>query len=181
MAIIIIKHKYLQCTKCKCCTHTASVSEPVTRPRDQLSLSHVRHGREVYVFNVSAQESTTAPKLRRHHQGLLKRLVHRSVFFGFFFLKQKVIIAHTCADTSYRIFKLRQLSWIHTFWLHQRAYTRVCATLGNTEGQCTIRPCLIRPKPDLDFKIRILKPWGCKQTECWIRIRFLENKCKICI
>ena len=42
-------------------------------------------------------------------------------------------------------------------------------------------PCLIRPKPDLDFKIRILKPWGCKQTECWIRIRFLENKCKIWI
>ena len=41
--------------------------------------------------------------------------------------------------------------------------------------------CLIRPKPDLDFKIRILKPWGCKQTECWIRIRFLENKCKIWI
>ena len=30
-----------------------------------------------------------------------------------------------------------------------------------------LRPCLIRPKPDLDFKIRILKPWGCKQTECW--------------
>ena len=45
----------------------------------------------------------------------------------------------------------------------------------------TCRPCLIRPKPDLDFKIRILKPWGCKQTECWIRIRFLENKCKIWI
>ena len=44
-----------------------------------------------------------------------------------------------------------------------------------------IRPCLIRPKPDLDFKIRILKPWGCKQTECWIRIRFHENKCKIWI
>ena len=44
-----------------------------------------------------------------------------------------------------------------------------------------LRPCLIRPKPDLDFKIRILKPWGCKQTECWIRIRFLENKCKIWI
>ena len=42
-------------------------------------------------------------------------------------------------------------------------------------------PCLIRPKPDLDFKIRILKPWGCKQTECWIRIRFHENKCKIWI
>ena len=44
-----------------------------------------------------------------------------------------------------------------------------------------VRPCLIRPKPDLDFKIRILKPWGCKQTKCWIRIRFLENKCKIWI
>ena len=44
-----------------------------------------------------------------------------------------------------------------------------------------IRPCFIRPKPDLDFKIRILKPWGCKQTESWIRIRFLENKCKIWI
>ena len=43
----------------------------------------------------------------------------------------------------------------------------------------TLRPCLIWPKPDLDFKIRILKPWGSKQTECWIRIRFLENKCKI--
>ena len=43
------------------------------------------------------------------------------------------------------------------------------------------RPCLIRPKPDLDFQIRILKPWGCKQTECWIRIRFLEIKCKIWI
>ena len=43
---------------------------------------------------------------------------------------------------------------------------------------CEYRPCLIRPKPDLDFKIRILKPWGCKQTECWIRIRFPENKCK---
>ena len=36
----------------------------------------------------------------------------------------------------------------------------------------SFRPCLIRPKPHLDFKIRILKPWGCKQTECWIRIRF---------
>ena len=44
-----------------------------------------------------------------------------------------------------------------------------------------LRPCLIRPKPVLDFKIRILKPWGCKQTECWIRIRFLENKYKIWI
>ena len=44
-----------------------------------------------------------------------------------------------------------------------------------------LRPCLIRPKPDLDFKIQIPKPWGCKQTECWIRIRFLENKCKIWI
>ena len=41
-----------------------------------------------------------------------------------------------------------------------------------------LRPCLIRPKPDMDFKNRILKPWGCKQTECWIRIRFLENKFK---
>ena len=44
-----------------------------------------------------------------------------------------------------------------------------------------LRPCLIGPKPDLDFKIRILKPWGCKQTGCWIRIRFLENKCIIWI
>ena len=30
----------------------------------------------------------------------------------------------------------------------------------------TLRPCLIRLKPDMGFKIRILKPWGCKQTEC---------------
>ena len=45
----------------------------------------------------------------------------------------------------------------------------------------TLRLCLIRPKPDVDFKIRILKPWGSKQTECWIRIRFLENKWKIWI
>ena len=44
-----------------------------------------------------------------------------------------------------------------------------------------MRPCLIRPKLDLDFKIRILKPWSCKQTECWIRIRFFENQCKIWI
>ena len=29
----------------------------------------------------------------------------------------------------------RSLSWIHTFWLHQRAYTRVCATLGNAGGK----------------------------------------------
>ena len=45
----------------------------------------------------------------------------------------------------------------------------------------SLMPCLISPKPDLDLKIRILKPWGCKQTECWIRIRFLETKCKIWI
>ena len=54
-----------------------------------------------------------------------------------------------------------------------------CISASNLGG--TLRPCLIRPKPDLDFKIRILKPWGCKQTECWIRIRFHENKCKIWI
>ena len=41
------------------------------------------------------------------------------------------------------------------------------------------RLCLIRPKPHPDFKIWILKPQGCKQTESSIRIRFLENKCKI--
>ena len=39
-----------------------------------------------------------------------------------------------------------------------------------------LRPCLIRPKPDLDFKIQILKPRGCKQTECWIRIRIMDTR-----
>ena len=51
----------------------------------------------------------------------------------------------------------------------------------NIQSWLELGPCLIRPKPDLDSKIRILKPWGCKQTESWIRIRFLENKCKIWI
>ena len=45
----------------------------------------------------------------------------------------------------------------------------------------TLRPSLIRPKPDLDFKIQILIQWGCKQTGRQIPIRFIENKCKIWI
>ena len=42
--------------------------------------------------------------------------------------------------------------------------TKLCIRTGSV-WLFTLRPCVIRPKPVLDFKIRVLKPWGCHQTK----------------
>ena len=69
------------------------------------------------------------------------------------------------------------VAWLTEGQLVAENFTHMPILLQNTwlRWSTWLRPCLIRPKPDLDFKIRILKPRGCKQTESWIRIRIVDT------
>ena len=70
------------------------------------------------------------------------------------------------------------VAWLTEGQLVAENITHMPILLQNTwlRWSTWLRPCLIRPKPDLDFKIRILKPRGCKQTESWIRIRIVDTR-----
>ena len=48
----------------------------------------------------------------------------------------------------------------------------------NQPDHLSLGHCLVRSKPDLDFKIRLLIQWGCKQRECSIRNQFLQTNAK---
>ena len=51
-------------------------------------------------------------------------------------------------------------------WPDRSSCVVICFSLGVDYLRSKIRPCLIRPNPDLDFEIWILKPCDCKHTGC---------------
>ena len=66
-------------------------------------------------------------------------------------------VVETTHKRKMRIYKFHTMNFIFVASLGDQ--------FNNVYELFNLGPCLISPKPDLDFKIRFLKPWGCKQTE----------------